>query len=164
MRKASTGLLCLGLALLGILACGPSIEDISGATVTEIRTACRELESVGHELLATGPAGGGRAHHGRRGRHSHRASRAGADPRLLPQGAVQLMKGTIVSVVATIVACVVGIIYTEWRNTDPHIAGTWITVSADFITLALLIVGLNSRGNSHLGGGPSTAAYRTPAV
>ncbi len=74
------------------------------------------------------------------------------------------MKGTIVSVVATILACVVGIIYTEWRNTDPHIAGEWVTVSADFITLALLIVGSIAGGNSHLGGWRSTVATRTPAV
>ena len=61
MRKASTGLLCLGLALLGILACGPSIEDISGATVTEIRTACRELASVGYDYWQLDPlAVGGR--------------------------------------------------------------------------------------------------------
>lgn len=51
------------------------------------------------------------------------------------------MKSTIVGVAATIVACVVGIIYTEWRSTDPHVSGEWITVSADFTTLALLIVG-----------------------
>ena len=51
------------------------------------------------------------------------------------------MKGTIVGVVATIIACVVGIGYTEWRNTDPNISGEWVNVSADMITLGLMMIG-----------------------
>ena len=50
------------------------------------------------------------------------------------------MKGTIVGVVATAIACIAGIVYTEWRNTDPNISGAWINVSADTITLCLVMI------------------------
>ena len=51
------------------------------------------------------------------------------------------MKGTIVGLVGTAIACAIGIGYTEWRNTDPNISGAWINVSADMVTLGLVMIG-----------------------
>ena len=48
-------LFCPALVLSGISACGPSIEDISGITVPEIRTACRALAPVGYDYWRLDP-------------------------------------------------------------------------------------------------------------
>lgn len=50
-------LLAVGIFLLGALACEPSIEEISGATLPEIRNACRALAQaeVGYDYWRLDP-------------------------------------------------------------------------------------------------------------
>ncbi len=54
------------------------------------------------------------------------------------------MKWNIVNLSATVtfgVVSVVGLIYTLWPGTDPNISSAWVNVSADMITLGLLLLG-----------------------
>ncbi len=51
------------------------------------------------------------------------------------------MKWNIVLGVAGIVATIAGTVYTQWPGTDPNISSAWVNVSADMITLVLVMIG-----------------------
>ena len=51
------------------------------------------------------------------------------------------MKWNIALGIAGIVATVAGTVYTQWPGTDPNISSAWVSVSADTVTLGLVMLG-----------------------